>query len=361
MGRDLIADRGPDEVGAIAVETLRDQQVDLTQVDETEVDRDLLWIPAGGRGSRPRCRRGPGRGRSVLFRFSFRDHTTIHMDGVRMISGCFCAALGSLPLHVARLRCEDDLDPAIELSPRRSLVARHRTARSERSGTELIGADAEPRATRTSRPARAARTGRSCSWRCRRCRCSPRSPPTAADCLSGRGHLDESFGEPSASNRDCPVSNSTSPRVTTRPRSVCFALRSFSCASRSLTRAALRSWSASPRAAAASAAARERVCWALTSWEAVSRRWAVSTSAVRTESRSRSRCCGIRGDGLRGAARRRLPGDRDPLPGHVREGDRWSRSARRPSSPARRARGTRRPASVHRPPAGRSAGRSGGT
>ena len=51
MGRDLIADRGPDEVGAIAVETLRDQQVDLTQVDETEVDRDLLGFRRADEGA----------------------------------------------------------------------------------------------------------------------------------------------------------------------------------------------------------------------------------------------------------------------------------------------------------------------
>src|SRR3954447_1132972 len=44
MPLDLIADGGADEVGAVGVEPLLDQKIDVTQVDVAEVDRDLLGV-----------------------------------------------------------------------------------------------------------------------------------------------------------------------------------------------------------------------------------------------------------------------------------------------------------------------------
>src|SRR3954470_21554145 len=42
---ELVADRGADEVGAVGVECLLNQEVHLTQIDKSEVDGDLLAIP----------------------------------------------------------------------------------------------------------------------------------------------------------------------------------------------------------------------------------------------------------------------------------------------------------------------------
>jgi len=44
MPRQLIADRGTNEVGAIGIEAVADQKVDRPEVDEPEVDRELLAI-----------------------------------------------------------------------------------------------------------------------------------------------------------------------------------------------------------------------------------------------------------------------------------------------------------------------------
>ena len=44
MPLDLVANGGADEVGAIGVEPLLHQEIDVTQVDITEVDRDLLGV-----------------------------------------------------------------------------------------------------------------------------------------------------------------------------------------------------------------------------------------------------------------------------------------------------------------------------
>ena len=38
----LVADRRANEVGAVRIEALGDEQVDVTEVDEAEVDRDLF-------------------------------------------------------------------------------------------------------------------------------------------------------------------------------------------------------------------------------------------------------------------------------------------------------------------------------
>src|SRR5215211_3103637 len=48
MPLDLVADGGADEVGAIGVEPLLHQKIDVAQIDVTEVDRDLLGVAGLG-------------------------------------------------------------------------------------------------------------------------------------------------------------------------------------------------------------------------------------------------------------------------------------------------------------------------
>ena len=42
MGRKPVADRGPDEVGAVRIKALLHKQIDVAEVDVTEIDRDLF-------------------------------------------------------------------------------------------------------------------------------------------------------------------------------------------------------------------------------------------------------------------------------------------------------------------------------
>jgi hypothetical protein len=51
MALELVADGGADEVGAVLVEALLHQQVDMAEVDVAEVDRDLLAVTDLGRSS----------------------------------------------------------------------------------------------------------------------------------------------------------------------------------------------------------------------------------------------------------------------------------------------------------------------
>ena len=44
MSGELVADRRPDEVGAIGIEALVHQQIDMAKVDESDVDRDFLSL-----------------------------------------------------------------------------------------------------------------------------------------------------------------------------------------------------------------------------------------------------------------------------------------------------------------------------
>src|SRR3954467_11893655 len=44
MPLDLVADGGADEVGAIGVEALLHQKVDMAEIDVAEIDRDLLGV-----------------------------------------------------------------------------------------------------------------------------------------------------------------------------------------------------------------------------------------------------------------------------------------------------------------------------
>jgi hypothetical protein len=48
MSLELIPDCSADEVGAIRVEPFLNQQVDVTEIDVTEVYRDLLVVRAPG-------------------------------------------------------------------------------------------------------------------------------------------------------------------------------------------------------------------------------------------------------------------------------------------------------------------------
>ena len=46
----LVADGGADEIAAVGVDPFRDEQVDMAEIDEAEIDRDLLAVagPAWG-------------------------------------------------------------------------------------------------------------------------------------------------------------------------------------------------------------------------------------------------------------------------------------------------------------------------
>jgi hypothetical protein len=66
---ELISDRRPDEVGAIGVEALLHQQIDMTEVNEAEIERDLLAFG----GLRPKL---------PNIACHYRHPYTIHMDGI---------------------------------------------------------------------------------------------------------------------------------------------------------------------------------------------------------------------------------------------------------------------------------------
>ena len=44
MGREPVADRGPDEVGAVGIKSFLHQEIDVAEVDVAEVDRDLFRL-----------------------------------------------------------------------------------------------------------------------------------------------------------------------------------------------------------------------------------------------------------------------------------------------------------------------------
>ena len=46
MAVDLVADRRSDEVASVGIDPFRDEQVDMAEIDETEIDRDLLALAA---------------------------------------------------------------------------------------------------------------------------------------------------------------------------------------------------------------------------------------------------------------------------------------------------------------------------
>src|SRR5687767_14648578 len=46
MRKKLVADRGADEVGAVGIEPVLDQQIDVPEIDEPQVDGDLLRFSA---------------------------------------------------------------------------------------------------------------------------------------------------------------------------------------------------------------------------------------------------------------------------------------------------------------------------
>jgi hypothetical protein len=80
MRRELVADRGPDEIAAIRVEALLHHQVDAAEVDVAEVDGDLLRLD----GSLPE---GP----HVVLQLI---HLAICQDGIWMAYGWTQGAYG---------------------------------------------------------------------------------------------------------------------------------------------------------------------------------------------------------------------------------------------------------------------------
>ena len=65
---ELVADRRADEIGAIGVEPLPHQQIDMPEIDVTEIDRDLLAVSL--------------RTKLLHLGHHFRHPITIHMDGI---------------------------------------------------------------------------------------------------------------------------------------------------------------------------------------------------------------------------------------------------------------------------------------
>ena len=55
VGGELVADRGANEVGAIGIEAFAHQEIDMAEIDEAEVDRDLLALarPVSAAGGSP--------------------------------------------------------------------------------------------------------------------------------------------------------------------------------------------------------------------------------------------------------------------------------------------------------------------
>src|SRR5215475_11275713 len=74
---ELVADRGPDEVGAVRIEAFLHHQIDMAEIDVAEIDRDLLAVA------------GPGPERkhiaSTHIEPSIYLPITIHMDGTRWL------------------------------------------------------------------------------------------------------------------------------------------------------------------------------------------------------------------------------------------------------------------------------------
>ena len=44
MGGELVADRGPDEIGAVGVESFPHQEIDVAEIDKSEVDGDFFTV-----------------------------------------------------------------------------------------------------------------------------------------------------------------------------------------------------------------------------------------------------------------------------------------------------------------------------
>src|SRR5580704_10395583 len=73
VGGELVADRCPDEVGAVGIEAFAHQKIDMAEVDEADVDRDLLALALPVRQSVNHFRHG--------------STSTIRMDGIWMVMG----------------------------------------------------------------------------------------------------------------------------------------------------------------------------------------------------------------------------------------------------------------------------------
>ena len=53
---ELVADCSTDEVGPVGIELLRYEKIDVTEVNETEIDRDLFQSLGSSLGARGPCR-----------------------------------------------------------------------------------------------------------------------------------------------------------------------------------------------------------------------------------------------------------------------------------------------------------------
>jgi hypothetical protein len=70
----LVANRRSDQVGPVRIKAFLDQQIDLPEIDGTEVDRDFFRVAAFG-ANRVEC----------CGLFHFFHPSTIHMDGYRLV------------------------------------------------------------------------------------------------------------------------------------------------------------------------------------------------------------------------------------------------------------------------------------
>ncbi len=91
MGAQLIADRRANEVGAVGIEALLHQQIDLSQIDEAQVDGDLLGFTGLGT-NRVYAHEHPHR----IYLEPRRHPNNILLDGVWMVEYLtvrFCQAV----------------------------------------------------------------------------------------------------------------------------------------------------------------------------------------------------------------------------------------------------------------------------
>src|SRR4029077_18585759 len=93
MGRKPVADRGPNEVGAVGIEAFLHQQIDVAEVDVTKVDRDLFRLA-----------------RSIAEPMNFAGHYVLnhlsgwHIDGLTQISRAAIEARSTSPNSPRPLR-----------------------------------------------------------------------------------------------------------------------------------------------------------------------------------------------------------------------------------------------------------------
>src|ERR1044072_77799 len=98
MCREEVPDRGANEVGAVGVEALLNQQIDVTKVHVAEVDRDLLAVA-----------------RSFAQALNLSSHPSIHADGIWMLQGWTSRGLSR---RSAQWRSNSELEGSDQKGPR---------------------------------------------------------------------------------------------------------------------------------------------------------------------------------------------------------------------------------------------------